>query len=183
MENVYKKDYPMPIIREWKEHRNHQRKQCEMNKLRMNTSEMPRFIVVAFCYFTTLSSYPLAQLSKISNTPSELFQSVQGSSWPQANSKPLLTFKASPLLLCTSERNRRNAIGNRDQRDGCNKNLIQRRDLHWATRSLWLPCAWKPILERVFWILFSRYLFYTKRNLHGAFTRGAYHVKSNYFLH
>ena len=86
-----------------------------MNKLRMNTSEMPRCIVEAFRCFTTLSSYPLAQLSKISNTPSELFQSVQRPSWPQANSKPLLTFKASPLLLCTSERNRRNAIGNLDQ--------------------------------------------------------------------
>lgn len=115
MGNVYKKDYPMPIIREWKEHRIHQRKQCEMNKLRMNTSEMPRCIVEAFCCFTTLSSYPLVQLSKISNTPSELFQSVQRPTWPQANSKPLLTFKALPLFLCMSERNRRNAIGNLDQ--------------------------------------------------------------------
>lgn len=86
-----------------------------MNKLRMNTSEMPRCIVEAFSCFTTLSSYPLVQLSKISNTPSELFQSVQRPSWPQANSKPLLTFKALPLFLCMSERNRRNAIGNLDQ--------------------------------------------------------------------
>jgi len=69
----------------------------------------------AFCCFTTLSSYPLVQLSKISNTPSELFQSVQRPSWPQANSKPLLTFKALPLFHCTTERNRRNAIGNLDQ--------------------------------------------------------------------
>ena len=86
-----------------------------MNKLRMNTSEMSRCFVKALCCFTTLSSYPLIQLSKISNTPSELFQSVQRPSWPQANSKPLLTFKASPLFLCTSERNRRNARRNLDQ--------------------------------------------------------------------
>ena len=65
-----------------------------------------------FCCFSTLSSSPLVQLSKISNAPSELFQSVPKPSWPRANCKPLLTFKASPLFLCTSGRN---AIGNLDQ--------------------------------------------------------------------
>lgn len=51
MENIYKTDYPLPIRREWNEQGIHQRKQCEMNKLRVNTSELSRLNAVAFRRF------------------------------------------------------------------------------------------------------------------------------------
>lgn len=75
--------------------------------------------VASFCsfllLFASLDRASLLQLSKISNRPSELSQSLHSPIWPQANSRARLDFKASPLVLCTSEGN---AIGIRDQRNG-----------------------------------------------------------------
>jgi len=62
---------------------------------------------LTFCYLKmdNLARSVEIHLSKISNRPSEVFQSLHIRSWPQANFREAITFQRSAAFLCTRERN------------------------------------------------------------------------------